>query len=137
VEQDDDGLQDEASYKSRMLDVQQAELFKTPGKKGAGALTVLDAFVPYPSALRNSGIKEELRKNPFNFSKLGKTVVAIDEGLVGLGNSFRELAMESRDSASGHSETAKMMFLKMARIDNTVGNMGVTVRFPNGLHGRQ
>jgi hypothetical protein len=113
-----------------MLDVQRAELFKTPGKRGTGASSALDVFIPYPSALRNSGIKEQLRKNPFNFSKLGETVVSIDEGLVGLGNSFRELVVESRNAASNHSETAKMMFLKISRINNTVGNMGVMVESP-------
>jgi hypothetical protein len=127
VGQDEDQLEVEAGFESRILEVQRAELFKTPGKRRPGAPSGLDTFVPYPSALRNSGTKEQLRKNPLNFSKLGDTVVAIDEGLVGLGSSFRELVLESREAAAVHSEAAKMLFLKLARVDNLVGNTSVMV----------
>jgi hypothetical protein len=90
----------------------------------------LDPFITYPSALRNTSAKEQLRRSPFNFSKLGETVVPIDEGLVGLGNNFQKLIIESRESTSEHAETAKMLFLKISRVDNLVGNMGAMVESP-------
>jgi hypothetical protein len=125
VAQDDEMLEDEAGFDSRVLNVQQAGMFKTPGKKRISAPSVLDAFVPYPSTLRTPAIKEQLWQSPMNFSRLGETMVSLDEGLVGLAGSFQHRIIESRESAAAHLETGRMLALKISRIDNLMGTMDV------------
>jgi hypothetical protein len=126
AQQDDDGLiEGEADFETRMLEVQRSELFKTPGKTRAMESFDLDSYLPYPTVLKNTTSKDQLKRNPLTFSKLGETIVAMDEGLVGLANSFRNLMVESRDASSGFSETSKMLALKISRTNNLVGSMDV------------
>jgi hypothetical protein len=124
-QQDDDLVEGEADFDSRVLEVQRAELFKTPGKKRPMESEDLDAFLPYPTALKNTGTKDQLKRNPLTFGKLGETIIMIDEGLVALPGSFHNLVVETRESTSGFSETAKMLALKISRTNNLVGSMDV------------
>ena len=118
-------LQDESDFDTRVLEVQRAKDFKTPAKKRQSGTDGLGSFVPYPPALRSTAIKDSLKRSPLTFTKLGETVVAMDEGLAGLAGSFQAMITESRDLASGFAETSKMLSLKISRTQNSIGSMDV------------
>jgi hypothetical protein len=124
-QQDEDMVEGEADFETRVLEVQRAELFKTPGKRRPMESQDLDAYLPYPTVLKNTGVKDQLRRNPLTFAKLGETIVLLDEGLVGLAGSFQNLLVETRESTTGFAETAKMLALKISRTNNLVGSMDV------------
>jgi hypothetical protein len=92
-------------------------------KSRAKSLVDTDSIVIYPSILKNTTTKDQLKRNPLNFGRLGKTIVALDEGLVGLAGSFQSFLTESRESTQDLSETSKMLALRISRTNNLVGSM--------------
>jgi hypothetical protein len=118
-------LQDEGDFDNQVLEIQRAETFKTPGKQRNSASDALSSFVPYPSALRSNASKESLKRSPANFPKLGETLVAVDDGLVGLAASFQGLIVESRERSDEFTETSRMLALKISRTHKLIGSMSV------------
>jgi hypothetical protein len=98
-------------------------MFKTPGKARVKELGGTDSVAIYPSILKNTTTKDQLKRNPLNFGKLGETIVALDEGLVGLAASFQRLHTDSKESTQELSETSKMLALQISRTNNLVGSM--------------
>jgi hypothetical protein len=107
--QNDASIEGEDDFGSRVLEVRRAETFKTPGKRRTSDTSVLDSFVPYPAALRSTTTKDQLKRNPHNFGKLGETIVALDDGLFGLAGSFQSLVVETREASTELVETSKML----------------------------
>jgi hypothetical protein len=118
-------LQDEGDFDNQVLEIQRAGTFKTPGKQRNSASDALSSFVPYPSALRTNASKESLKRSPANFPKLGETLVAVDDGLVGLAASFQGLIVESRERSDEFAETSRMLALKISRTHKLIGSMSV------------
>jgi hypothetical protein len=123
VKEGDEPIISATDFDSRFLEVQQSELFKTPGNTSVGASSsLLSAFSLYPSYFRTSGVRDLFKLNPAP-SKLGESVAALDEGLVSLSSSFSRLLSETQRDASPGADTTKMLDIRIMRLSNLVGSI--------------
>ena len=75
--------------------------------------------------MKDSAIKVQLRRNPASSTKVGDTIISIDEGLVGLSTSFQQLVVESRSTAVGAAESIRMLALRVSNTNSMVGSMDI------------